>query len=171
MTKAIEFSRRNDVGLRARTRSCPYLGIYRWRYTGRFATTIFSAVQPCNVGTMLQPFQAMSQQCCNAVLRKKSCLPIVPCNIILNVSRATLHNTRPSPPRASEWPIKQHQSALKSRATYLTQAIWNHAEIAPKTCMCKPGLKTVGYYFLLFSGKKRRGGSVGTKERFWITFG
>ena len=23
----------------------------------------------CNVGTMLQPFETMSQQCCNAVLR------------------------------------------------------------------------------------------------------
>ena len=33
-------------------------------------------------------------------------------------------------------------------------------------------LKTIYlYYFLLFSGKKRRGGSVGTKERLWITFG
>ena len=26
------------------------------------------ATQHCNVGTMLQPFESMSQQCCNAVL-------------------------------------------------------------------------------------------------------
>ena len=34
-----------------------------------FAATIFCATQHCNVVTMLQPFQTMSQQCCNAVLR------------------------------------------------------------------------------------------------------
>ena len=48
---------------------------------GRFATTIFSATQRCNVATMLQPFETMSQQCCNAVLRLKSLLQIVSCNI------------------------------------------------------------------------------------------
>ena len=31
--------------------------------------TIFSATQRCSVGTTLQPFEAMLQQCCNAVLR------------------------------------------------------------------------------------------------------
>ena len=31
--------------------------------------TILSATQRSNVGTMLQPFEAMSQQYCNAVLR------------------------------------------------------------------------------------------------------
>ena len=36
--------------------------------TGRFETTIFSATQRCNFGTMLQAFKTMSQQCCNAVL-------------------------------------------------------------------------------------------------------
>ena len=40
----------------------------KWCYTERFATTIFSARQPCNIGTMLQPFETMSQQWCNAVL-------------------------------------------------------------------------------------------------------
>ena len=53
-----------------------------WCYTGRFATTtIFGATQRCNVGTMLQVFKTMSQQCCNAVLCKKSSLRIVSCNI------------------------------------------------------------------------------------------
>ena len=47
----------------------------RWYYTGRFTTTIFRATQRCNAGTMLWPFEtAMSQQCCNAVLRLKSSL-------------------------------------------------------------------------------------------------
>ena len=36
----------------------------RWCYTRWYAAT-----QRCNVGTTLQPFQTISQQCCNAVLR------------------------------------------------------------------------------------------------------
>ena len=48
--------------------SLPSGAFLRWCYTRPFATTIFSATQCCNVGTMLQPFEAMSQQCCNAVL-------------------------------------------------------------------------------------------------------
>ena len=36
---------------------------------GRLTTTIFSAKQHCNVGTMLQLLESTSQQCCNAVLR------------------------------------------------------------------------------------------------------
>ena len=35
----------------------------------RFAKTIFSATKRCGVGTMLQLFETMSQQCRNAVLR------------------------------------------------------------------------------------------------------
>ena len=35
----------------------------------RSATTILSATQRRSVGTMLQPFETMQQQCCNAVLR------------------------------------------------------------------------------------------------------
>ena len=35
----------------------------RWCYTGRFATTIFSATQRGNVGTMLEPFETMLQRC------------------------------------------------------------------------------------------------------------
>ena len=39
-------------------------------YTGRFATTIFSATQRCDIGTlMFCPLETMSQQCCYAVLR------------------------------------------------------------------------------------------------------
>ena len=34
-----------------------------WCYTGRFATTIFSTTQHCNVGTMLQSFETMLQRC------------------------------------------------------------------------------------------------------------
>ena len=43
--------------------------LWRWCHTGRFATTIFSVTQRCNVGTMLEPFETTLQQCCNAVLR------------------------------------------------------------------------------------------------------
>ena len=39
----------------------------RWCYTRRFATTIYSATQFYNFGTVLQPFETMSQQCCNSV--------------------------------------------------------------------------------------------------------
>ena len=42
----------------------------------RSATTIFSTTQGSNVGTMLQPFETILQQCCNAVLRIKSSLQI-----------------------------------------------------------------------------------------------
>ena len=35
----------------------------RWRYTKRFATTIFSATRFCNVGTVLQSFATMFQRC------------------------------------------------------------------------------------------------------------
>ena len=56
-----------------------------WRpgtvYTRRFAATIFRTTQRCNVGTMLWPFETMSQQCCNVVLRWKSSLRIVSCNV------------------------------------------------------------------------------------------
>ena len=38
-------------------------------YTGRFATTIFSATQRGNMGTMLCSLETMSQQCYYAVLR------------------------------------------------------------------------------------------------------
>ena len=43
--------------------------------------TIFSATQRCNVETMLSLLETMSQRCCNAVLRYKSSLRIVSCNI------------------------------------------------------------------------------------------
>ena len=36
---------------------------------------------------MLQPFEAMLQQCCNAVLRLKPLLRIVPCNITFKENR------------------------------------------------------------------------------------
>ena len=43
----------------------------------------FSATQRCNVGTMLEPFETTSQQCCSSVLRYKSSLRIVSFNITL----------------------------------------------------------------------------------------
>ena len=42
---------------------------FRCCFTGRLATTSFSATQRCNVETMLQQFETMSQQSCNAVLK------------------------------------------------------------------------------------------------------
>ena len=42
---------------------------YRWCYTRQFATTIFNATQRCNVGTMLELFETMSQQYCKVLLR------------------------------------------------------------------------------------------------------
>ena len=41
----------------------------RCSFTGQFATTSFSATQRCDVETMLQQFEKMSQQCFNAVLK------------------------------------------------------------------------------------------------------
>ena len=38
-------------------------------YTGRFATTTFSATQRCNIGTMLCPLETMSQQCCSGRIK------------------------------------------------------------------------------------------------------
>ena len=36
---------------------------------GTIRNDAFSATQRCKAETMLQPFETMSQQCCNAVLR------------------------------------------------------------------------------------------------------
>ena len=63
----------------------------RWCYTERIATTIFNAAQRCKAETMLQQFETISQQCCNAVLRQKSSLRIVPCNITLKYTCGLLH--------------------------------------------------------------------------------
>ena len=52
-----------------------------WSYTRRFATTILSATQRCNIVATLFRIVTTLFQHCNAVLRKKSSLPIVPCNI------------------------------------------------------------------------------------------
>ena len=43
--------------------------VLRCCFTRRFATTSFRATQRCNVETMLQQFETMSQQCFNAVLK------------------------------------------------------------------------------------------------------
>ena len=54
---------------------------------GRFATTIFRATQRCNiVATLFQIVTTLFQHC-NAVLRKKSSLRIIPCNITLSSAR------------------------------------------------------------------------------------
>ena len=55
--------------------------VLRWCYTGRFATTIFSATKRCNIVPTLFPMVTTLFQHCNAVLCKKSSLRIVPCNI------------------------------------------------------------------------------------------
>ena len=62
----------------------------RWCYTRRFATTILSATQRCNVRTTLHPFDAMYQQYCNAVLRWKLSLRIVQCNIAFKRAQYTI---------------------------------------------------------------------------------
>ena len=53
----------------------PWVGmVLSWCYTRRFATTILSASHCSNVGTMLQLFETVSQQRCNAALLVCSCL-------------------------------------------------------------------------------------------------
>ena len=53
----------------------------RWCYTRRFATTIFSATQRCNIIATLFRMVPTLFQHCSAVLRQKSSLRIVQCNI------------------------------------------------------------------------------------------
>ena len=55
--------------------------ILRWCYTERFVTTIFSATQHYNIVATLFRTAAILFQHCNTVLRKKSSLRIVSCNI------------------------------------------------------------------------------------------
>ena len=59
----------------------------RWCYTRRFAPTIFSATQGCNIVTILFRTVTTLFQHCNAALRLKSSLRIVPCNITFSFSR------------------------------------------------------------------------------------
>ena len=56
-------------------------------YTGRFVTTIFSATEGCNIVPILFRIVTTLFQHCNAVLRWKSSLPIVPCNITFKQHR------------------------------------------------------------------------------------
>ena len=56
-------------------------------YTGRFVTTIFSATEGCNIVPILFRTVTTLFQHCNAVLRWKSSLPIVPCNITFKQHR------------------------------------------------------------------------------------
>ena len=61
-----------------------------WRtkcYTGRLTTTIFSATQRCNAGTMLSPFETMLQRC----VALKIVMRIVSCNITLKRQTSQLH--------------------------------------------------------------------------------
>ena len=58
----------------------------RWCYTRRFAKTIFSATQRCNIVATLFRIVTTLFQHCNAVLPWKSSLRIVPCNITFTVS-------------------------------------------------------------------------------------
>ena len=51
--------------------------------------TIFSTTQGSNVGTMLQPFETMLQQCCNTVLCIKSSLQIRPAKHYLKTGQSS----------------------------------------------------------------------------------
>ena len=53
-------------------------------YTWRFATTIFSPTQRCNIVATLFRMVTTVFQHCNAVLHEKKSLPIVLCNITLS---------------------------------------------------------------------------------------
>ena len=68
--------------------SSPRATALRWCYKGRFATTIFSATQRYNIVATLIQMVATLFQHCNAVLRKKSSLRIVPCNITFKANNA-----------------------------------------------------------------------------------
>ena len=57
------------------------------KHARRFATTIFSATQRCNIVATLFRIVTTLFQHCLAVLRKKSSLGIVPCNTIVDVSK------------------------------------------------------------------------------------
>ena len=57
----------------------------------RFATTIVNATQRCNIVTMLFGIVTTLFQHCNAVLRLKSWLRIVSCNIPFTNQKVTLH--------------------------------------------------------------------------------
>ena len=57
------------------------------KHERRFATTIFSATQRCNIVATLFRIVTTLFQHCLAVLRQKSSLRIVPCNTIVDVSK------------------------------------------------------------------------------------
>ena len=57
------------------------------KHARRFATTIFSATQRCNIVATLFRIVTTLFQHCLAVLRKKSSLRIVPCTTIVDVSK------------------------------------------------------------------------------------
>ena len=58
----------------------------RWCYTRRFATTIFSATQHYNIVATLLRMVATLFQHCYAMLRSKSSLRVVSCNITFRPS-------------------------------------------------------------------------------------
>ena len=63
--------------------------------TRRFATTIFSATQRCNIIATLFRMVSTLFQHCNAVLRQKSSLRIVPCKITYVRNATALAQARP----------------------------------------------------------------------------
>ena len=63
--------------------------------TRRFATTIFSATQRCNIIATLFRMVTTLFPHCNAVLRQKSSLRIVPCNITYVRNATALAQARP----------------------------------------------------------------------------
>ena len=68
-----------NLSLFCRSRCCRCC--LRWCFTGRFATTIFSATERCNIVVTLFGIVTTLFQHCNALLRSKSSLRIVLCNI------------------------------------------------------------------------------------------
>ena len=63
-------------------------------YASCWLTVMLHETIHCNVGTLLQPFKPMSQQCCNAVLHYKSLLRVIQCNITLRDSPIVINNSR-----------------------------------------------------------------------------
>ena len=59
------------------------VALRKWSYNRRFASAIFSATQRYNIVTTLLRIVTTLFQHCNDVLRWKSSLRIVPCNITL----------------------------------------------------------------------------------------
>ena len=70
------------------------LRVLRWCYTRRFATTIFSPTQHCNLAATLFRMVTALFQHCNTVLSYKSSLRIVRCNSAIMAAEKLINKTR-----------------------------------------------------------------------------